>query len=100
MSPSDRDRICRVIKTMGADQVYIGHKDNTVFVAFYRAGGCGKMYRNVCSFLRNRLPNNRIVVTQMTKPDHFCEKAQVREVGATHFHRDSVKVTAERLGLA
>lgn len=100
MSPSDRDKICQVVKTMGADQVHVGHEGDTVFVAFYRVGGCGKMYRNVCSFLRNRLPGSRIIVIPMTKPNHFCEKAQVREVGANHFHRDSVKVTAERFGLA
>jgi len=83
LRPSERSKICETIKAMGAETVHIGQEDSTVFIAFGRTGGCGKMYRNVCSFLQKRLPDNRIVVTQMTKPDHFCEKAQVREVGQT-----------------
>lgn len=101
MSPSDREKICDTIKKMGADEVYVEHEGNTVLIAFYRAGGCGKMYRNVCSFMRKRLPNNRIIVTQMDRSKTgFCKKRQVREVGMDHFHRDSVNVTPRRLGLA
>ena len=99
MSPSDRDRICNTVKAMGADRVLVGHEDNTVFVGFYKHGGCGKMHKNICQFLKEKLPENRIVVAQMTAAGRFCQDAHVREVGSDHFRRNSIKVTPERLGL-
>lgn len=92
------------ILTMGADNVVVVRDEDedgmVMYVAFYRHGGCGRIYINVCSYLAKRFPDMKIVVLESPRVNSYCTRARVRKAGGDHFVRGSVHVTPERLGMA
>ena len=88
------------ILSMGADYANVVRGDKVIHVSFYRRGGCGRIYVNVCSFLAKRHQDMEIVVLESPRVGKFCRKARVRQPGETHFARTSVLATADRLGVA
>ncbi|MCX6728951.1 MAG: hypothetical protein NTV39_04275 [Candidatus Saccharibacteria bacterium] len=103
---SDEETI-EVITKMGADDVMVNHlvADNgtkMVFVAFFRKGGCGRIYTNVCTYLGKRYKDEKIVVLESPRLDKPCFKARERKPGNNkHFSKIPVPVhvTEEMLGV-
>jgi hypothetical protein len=79
--PSNK-KILVTILSMGSDGVGIIRKDDVLIVRFYRAGGCGRISKNVCGYLEKRLIDMRIVVLEYSSRDSLvCYQAFVREPG-------------------
>lgn len=97
-TPSD-SQICETIEKMGADQVILNRLNGTLYIAFYRHGGCGRLYRNVCNYLARRFPDQRIVVLESPRVGKVCHKARVRPPRCQHFMKASVVASAACLGV-
>ena len=102
--PSDSE-VREVIIKMGADKVLVNHLETDsgtkmVVVAFFRKGGCGRIYTNVCAYLAKRYKDKTVVVLESPRLNSECYKARERKPGnAKHFSKVPVVwVTEEMLG--
>ena len=91
------------IFSMGADYVSVvrDNENKVMHVSFYRRGGCGRIYVNVCNFLRKRHQDMAIVVLESPTVGKPCSKVHVRQSGHEHFSNgEPVLATADLLGIA
>lgn len=96
-TPSDR-QVCETILKMGADNVILNRLNGTVYIAFYRHRGCGRIYVNVCNYLSRKFPGQRVVVFESPQLGKTCHKTRERSPNQRHFKKTSMTATAERLG--
>lgn len=84
---------------MGADDVSVTIRDNTMYVAFYRARNCGKIHKNACNFLEAHFgDNNLIVVIPQPQPNRES-KAYLHTPGSDGFIETSILAAPSILGV-
>ena len=82
--PSDKE-VCEKIVKMGVDGVSIVRKNDKMCIAYYRRGGCGRIYKCVCSYLLGRFLDFEITLRESESPDCVCCMERVREPGGSLF---------------